>query len=132
MTVSLRAGAVVYAKDLATVAAFYQRVAGLRIESSDDGFVMLGAAHLQLGIVQTPDEIARAIDIAVPAQRREDTAVKLLIPVADIAAARDVALEAGGVVDPPDREWSFDGYVRCDGHDPEGNVIQVIQVVRSS
>ena len=31
------------------------------------------------------------------------------------------------MIDPAEREWSFQGYVRCDGHDPEGNVIQVIQ-----
>jgi predicted enzyme related to lactoylglutathione lyase len=127
MTPGLRAGAVVYAKDLAKVAAFYESVAGLTVESSDDGYVMLGAPHVQISLVQIPDDIARTIQIDVPPERRADTALKLLIPVAEIAAAREAALEAGGGVDPPDREWSFEGFARCDGYDPEGNVIQLIQ-----
>jgi hypothetical protein len=36
-----------------------------------------------------------------------------------------VVVEAhGGVMEPVDKEWSFNGVTVCDGLDPEGNVIQ--------
>lgn len=34
-----------------------------------------------------------------------------------------------GVVDPPERAWTFGGYLRCDGHDPEGNPFQLREAV---
>jgi predicted enzyme related to lactoylglutathione lyase len=122
-----RPGAVVYAKDPTAVSEFYQRVAGLGVEDADQDFVMLGGSHLQVAVVRIPDHLAETIEIAVPAARREDTAIKLVIPVASLAEAREAAESAGGVIDPPDREWSFAGCLRCDGHDPEGNVIQAVQ-----
>jgi predicted enzyme related to lactoylglutathione lyase len=57
--------------------------------------------------------------------RREDVPVKLVFAVVDIVAARNSAAERGGAVDPVDREWGFEGFKVCDGHDPEGNVFQL-------
>jgi hypothetical protein len=33
----------------------------------------------------------------------------------------------GGQVDPAEREWNDQGCLVCDGHDPEGNVVQFRQ-----
>jgi hypothetical protein len=41
-----------------------------------------------------------------------------------ISGLRALAESSGGVIEPADREWSFNGATVCDGLDPEGNVIQ--------
>jgi hypothetical protein len=51
--------------------------------------------------------------------------VKLAFPVASIAQARAAAAGLGGQVDPLEREWRFGANKVCDGHDPEGNVLQL-------
>ena len=93
--------------------------------STESDHVLLERDGLRITVVAIPAAIARTIAIDDPPARREDTALKLSFPVADIAAARVVAAEHGGVIDPPEREWLFRGERMCDGHDPEGNVIQV-------
>ena len=35
------------------------------------------------------------------------------------------AIELGGAIDAPQREWHFDGATVCDGYDPEGNILQL-------
>ena len=121
----LSAGAVVYAKDLARVAAFYASVAGLAVAATEPDFVVLSGGRLELAVVRIPDSIADSIEVETPPIRRADTAVKLVFPVASLAAARAAAVGLGGVVDPVEREWTFRGATRCDGHDPEGNVFQL-------
>lgn len=56
---------------------------------------------------------------------RQDSYVKLCLPVESIAAARTVAAKHGGALKAPEHEWEARGFRACDGHDPEGNVIQV-------
>jgi hypothetical protein len=36
-------------------------------------------------------------------------------------------LNLRGGIDPAESEWIFQGYRVCDGHDPEGNVVQFQQ-----
>lgn len=119
-------GAVVYAKDHVAVAAFYRDVIGLTETSSERDHCVLESAHTRLVVQRIPEHIAADIDITQPPTRREDTAIKLLFVVDDLAATRQRVAETGGVIDPPDRAWTFQGHVRCDGHDPEGNPVQVI------
>ena len=118
-------GAVVYAKDVARAAEFYRAVAGLTLTETEAGYAFLEGEHVQIVVVAIPEARAAEIEIADPPVRRSDTAVKLHFPVPSIAAARVTAAASGGVVDPPDREWSMGAFTACDGHDPEGNVIQV-------
>ena len=122
------AGAIVYAKDVARVSRFYAQVAGLEIVHEVDDHVVLEDEAVELVIVRIPPAIAERIVIATPPARRENTAVKLVFWVADLAQARAGALEAGGVLDPVAKEWTFQGTLACDGHDPEGNVIQLRQL----
>ncbi len=93
-----RAGAVVYAKDPARVAAFYEGPA-----------------------------IAASIVIETPPERRQDTPIKLVLPVSSLQAVRMAAARLGGALNAPEREWAWRGWRFCDGHDPEGNVVQFRQ-----
>src|SRR5262245_21705256 len=115
-------GAVLYAKDLRRLVAFYATVAGLKVQAIEEGFAVLGAVPSQLVIVRIPGHIAETIEIETPPVRREDTPIKLIFGVADFAAARQSALDRGGAVNGPEHEWEFEGIRVCDGHDPEGNI----------
>ena len=124
MPTHFTAGAVVYAKDLSTLSAFYAGAAELNITHSEADHVVLASSVFQLVVVAIPRAIADTIHITAPPTRREDTAVKLVLPVTSIAAARGAAQALGGELNAPEKEWSFQGARLCDGHDPEGNVVQ--------
>ena len=64
-----------------------------------------------------------------PAPRRSATAIKLVVEVADIDDATRAIVACGGRIDPADRAWTFRGMTHRDGIDPEGNVVQLVQVV---
>lgn len=117
--------AVAYVVGLARCTAFYAEVLGLVVRESGDGFCVLQAAGGTLTLVQVPAEIAAEIAIEDPVERREQTPIKLVFPVVDIAHARSLAPRCGGLIDPVEAQWSWHGTERCDGIDPEGNVIQV-------
>ncbi|MCU1594478.1 MAG: hypothetical protein JWO12_1870 [Frankiales bacterium] len=113
--------AVIYVKDLASMHAFYERVAKLPTVEVTAEYVEMA----ELLLVAMPSDIADTFEIADPPVRREDAAVKLVFDVPVLAAARVRASQLGGVVDPPDSEWEFGDYKVCDGHDPEGNPFQL-------
>lgn len=71
-----------------------------------------------------PPEIAESIEIADPPKRRTDLPTKLIFPVASLAEARAKAPALGGALNPPGKEFAARGFRACDGHDPEGNVVQ--------
>ena len=121
-------GAVLYAKEPARLAAFYAAVTGIELEMIENGFTVLGAKPSQLVIVRIPKRIAENIDIATPTEVREDTPVKIVFGVDDIARARKCATELGGAVKAAEHEWAFEGARVCDGYDPEGNVFQLRQI----
>jgi len=122
-----RARMVLYAKDRAILQAFYQGVFQLEVEQSELDHVVLGSSTLQLVIVQVPASIAATIHLADPPVRRTQTPVKLVFDVESIPAARGAVLNLGGGIDPTASEWIFQGHRVCDGHDPEGNVVQFQQ-----
>lgn len=126
MTVA-RAGAVVYAKDPARMAAFYAGTAALRpVRAADDHLVLMSNA-LELFVVRIPPAIAASIVIETPPDRRDDTPIKLVLAVSSLEAVRVAAAEHGGGLDPAEREWAFGEWRVCDGYDPEGNVVQFRQ-----
>ncbi len=114
-------GAVVFVSDPARVAAFYRDVADMTVVHADPQHQVLQIPGLQL----TVHAIRGADPVAEPAQPREDSYLKLCFPVASIAAARVTAAARGGLIRPVEAEWQARGFRACDGHDPEGNVIQV-------
>ena len=125
MSALITAGAVVCAKVVPRVAAFYRDVIGLAVTHSGHDYVVLESAQFQLVVHSIPAGIANSIEIADPPARRVDTAVKLIFLVPDISASRIMAAKLGGELDPTAREWRFQECRVCDGHDPEGNVIQL-------
>jgi predicted enzyme related to lactoylglutathione lyase len=122
---SLAAGAIVYAKDVDRLARFYAEVAGLELAHRAPDHAVLESDSFELVVVAIPEPTASRIAIATPPARRENTAIKLVFHVERLDDARAAALAAGGAIDPPGREWSFQGLRACDGIDPEGNVIQL-------
>lgn len=119
-----RAGAVVYAKDVARVSAFYAGIAGMAVTHTETDHVVLDSPSLQLVIVAIPAAVAATIDIADPPRRRADTPIKLAFSVASLDAARKAAPRLGGELNSVEREWVYRQHRVCDGHDPEGNVVQ--------
>jgi predicted enzyme related to lactoylglutathione lyase len=118
-------GAVVYAKNLDKVGAFYAAVTGFVVTHSAADHMTLAGESFQLVIVAIPASIAAGIEIADPPVRREDTAIKLMFAVPSLSAARKVVAAHGGELNPIEWEWQSEGVRVCDGHDPEGNVIQL-------
>lgn len=118
---------VLFVTDVARVAAFYEAVAAMRRVAADDDHVVLTLDGFELVVHQLrgEPEPARAEDGSVDA--REDSYTKVALPVASIAAARTVAAAHGGAIKPAEFEWTWAAraFRACDGHDPEGNVIQV-------
>jgi predicted enzyme related to lactoylglutathione lyase len=124
MSSSPTAAAVLYAKDISKVSNFYAKVAELQVKHEEPDHVVLESGVFQLVVVAVPTKLALSIHVTEPPQRRENTAVKLVFLVGSITAARQLAPSHGGQINPPEREWLFQGSRVCDGHDPEGNVVQ--------
>ena len=117
--------AVVFAKNVEKLARFYQQVVAMVEVHKDKDHVVLDAEGFQVVIHGIPRRIADLIEISEPPQTREDTPIKLCLPVSTIEDARVKAAEFGGKVDPKSKEWETRGFRACDGYDPEGNVFQV-------
>ena len=117
--------AVVYAADLPRMTDFYRAVLALTVTHAESDHVVLASQSGALTLVEIPAHIAATFTISEPPERRDDQAIKLSFPVASLRAARELAAEYGGVIDPADREWQYATSRVCDGHDPEGNVLQV-------
>jgi predicted enzyme related to lactoylglutathione lyase len=125
MTIDLKPGAVVFAKDLQRMARFYERVFSLAVTHAGDDHVVLESARQQLVIHAMAGRWAKGIHIGTPPARRVDAAVKLFFAVDRIDALRATAAALGGQIDPPARAWEARGFRAVDGHDPEGNVLQL-------
>ncbi|MFZ6680267.1 hypothetical protein [Undibacterium sp. Tian12W] len=118
-------GAIIYAKNLSKLSGFYEQVLRPTATHANDDYTIFELPHFQLVIHAIPPQIANTFEILVPPQLRSDTAIKLMLPVASISKARDVAAKLGGRIDAENYEWEFQHYRICDGYDPEGNVIQL-------
>ena len=124
-------GVVVYAKDIDKVSAFYAAVTDLAVVEVEPGHVVLEGGGFQLIVVAIPSRIASTIEISSPPEPREETPIKPIFVVHSIAAARSLAVVHGGQFNAVESEWEFHGCRVCDGHDPEGNVLQVREKART-
>jgi hypothetical protein len=97
----------------------------MSIAYSGDDRVVLDSDHFQLVIHATSQTIAGSIEVSDPPKIRENASIKICIPVASIADARETARTLAGMLGAKANEWEADGFRACDGYDPEGNVIQV-------
>jgi hypothetical protein len=124
MSYESRTGAVLFATSLDRVADFYSVVLGLTEANRDADHIVLESPGFQLVVHRMRGDRAATVEIAVPPVRRATAAFKPVFFVPSIASVRVVAEAHGGVMEPADKEWSFNGVTVCDGLVPEGNVIQ--------
>jgi predicted enzyme related to lactoylglutathione lyase len=114
--------AVVFVADVERVARFYRELADMQVQHADASHVVLVIEGLELVIHTMPNAPpVRERDVVL----RKETHVKLCFPVTSIAEARERAWRLGGGLRDAAAEWEWRGFRACDGHDPEGNVIQV-------
>jgi len=118
-------GVVLFVADVARVARFYATVFAMDRRTGDDEHVVLGLDGFELVVHRLRGEPEPATDATGKVRVREDSYSKLCLPVVSIAAARATAETLGGHVKPVAHEWEARGFRACDGHDPEGNVVQV-------
>jgi predicted enzyme related to lactoylglutathione lyase len=118
---------VIFAKNKKRVSAFYRRTLGLEAAEEESGHDLLVGAGIELVIHAIPRKYSAGIVIARPPQPREDTPLKPVFAVADLAAVRAAAKASGGLLKPADAAWQIRGYTVLDGWDPEGNVVQFRQ-----
>lgn len=117
--------AVIFAKDIEALARFYRETAEMTEVHRDKGHIVLNEEGFQIVIHGIPKQIAAEIEITTPPELREETPIKICLPVSSIEHARTKAAELGGRVGPKKKEWVARGFRACDGYDPEGNVFQV-------
>jgi predicted enzyme related to lactoylglutathione lyase len=129
MSQELKSGAVLFAKDLPLVAKFYEELVPMTVSISDQDLIVLKSPQFQLVIHPIPQKIAASMEITSPPDRRVDTPLKLFFPISSIAEARAKAPTLGGAINPPNKEWEARGFRACDGHDPEGNIVQFREVI---
>lgn len=120
-------GAVLFAKDLPRVAAFYRELLGMTKTVNENRLIVLESATYQLVIHAIPKKTADRLIITTPPERRADLPTKLVFAVASLAQVRAAAVALGGQVDDASAEFTARGFTACDGFDPEGNVLQFRQ-----
>ena len=117
-----------FANNLDRVATFYSSVLGLTEAGRDNDHILLESPGFQLVVHRMPGGHSAHGDATVPPTRRAAAAFKPVFFVPSISSLRRVVEQKGGMMEPSDREWSFNGVTVCDGLDPEGNVIQFREV----
>src|SRR5947209_6145369 len=125
MSEDISAGAVIYSQDIDRLAAFYLATIGFREHRREATYVALRANGFELVLVKAGE----ALGSESTSERRSMAAIKLGFVVPSIADARASAAIRGGLINAARHEWRFGSHRVCDGLDPEGNVIQVMERV---
>ena len=104
---------------------FYTKLFGFSIRELTDKFAALEKEQTELVSLKT--EIStNLIKAERQIKRRESTPIKSVFFVNEpVEKIRDLAQSLGGGFKESKSEWKFNGYVVCDGWDPEGNIFQV-------
>ena len=117
--------AVIYAKDLDRLVAFYKAL-GLEVDEAERGdYAVLLGKDVELSIVQVPQQVAAQIEISTPPQARTRTPIKLAFVVASIEESLEATRVLGGRIKEDAKRWQFRGHAVQDAIDPEGNVYQL-------
>ncbi|MEP6018530.1 MAG: hypothetical protein ABJ251_08610 [Paracoccaceae bacterium] len=120
-------GAVLYAKDLDKLKAFYLGIGGNLTDGIDGEFAAISNADTELIILQAPQKIASQIVIEDPPVVRSATPLKPIFSATSIADVLDKLPGIGGRTVPGSKQWKFRQYFVQDIVDAEGNVIQLWQ-----
>lgn len=118
-----RTGVLIYAKNLLSVSAFYERVLDARVLHADDEHRVLQSSDAQLIIHAIPEQYSRSIVIQVPPVAREEQAIKPFFTVPSLVAAECIAEQCGGRVWGP--VWPGPGMQVRNVCDPEGNIVHL-------
>lgn len=116
---------VLFVNSLESQTNFYLQVLNATVSSKSEEYATLSTDNFELTLHQIPEQYQEAIQ--TPPQIREDCAWKPTFDIDNLGAAREAASQLGGTIKDPGFEWPLDGFVYCDGSDPEGNVIQFRQ-----
>jgi len=119
--------AVLFAKDLQKVAAFYVGALALTRVSGDVDHAVLECDGFELVVHQIPKPIAETIVVTKLPMRRLLSAIRLDFPVASIGDSRKLARALGGEVDDAPPAWADRNANFFFGHDPEGNQFGISQ-----
>jgi predicted enzyme related to lactoylglutathione lyase len=123
-----RTGAVLFARRLDHIAAFYSKVLGLSEANRDADHILLDSPGFQLVVHRIPAHSDTPIHTAEPPTPNAKAALKPVFFVHSLASVRMIVSAHGGSMEPRDKEWSFNGVAVCDATDPEGNVIQFREI----
>ncbi|MBK7594845.1 MAG: hypothetical protein IPJ11_06285 [Gemmatimonadetes bacterium] len=104
---------------------FYAELAQMTVLHQESSHAVLAIDGLEVVIHALPPQADRDHAARTTIVVREDSHWKLCLPVVSILHARDVAGALGGAIRSAEHEWVARGFRACDGHDPEGNVLQV-------
>ncbi len=118
--------AMVFAKDMQRMTAFYRDGLGLRFlpDESKPDWSEFDAGGTKFSLHEIPATVAQDIHIAEPPKARAGSPIELFFSTDDIAAARRRASTLGGVLE---EVHVRQGFPACDGLDPEGNVFTLVQ-----
>jgi len=119
--------AVLFVKDLRTVASFYATALEMTVIASDEYHWRLECHGFELVVHQIPQPMAANIVLERPPKRRTWGAIRLDYPVADIEKSRNAARALGGDIDVAPPEWADRNANFFFGYDPEGNQFGVSQ-----
>jgi len=111
-------GAVIYAWNVASLAAFYRELTGATVTEKHPRWVILDVEGSRLVIHGSTQEEADA-DLG---QRRESTPLKLTFTVESLAASHAAVIELGGEATDLSRAWADGDVLFLDAWDLEGNV----------
>jgi catechol 2,3-dioxygenase-like lactoylglutathione lyase family enzyme len=132
MSDNFRAGAVIYTAAIDGLVAFYVAVLGFREFDRKPDHVVLEGDAFQLVLLPSSPAAAPPVGVGgVPSPRRSEAAIKPVFLVPSIATARAAAVDVGGRINAARHEWRFGAHRVCDGLDPDGNVIQLREVLSS-
>jgi predicted enzyme related to lactoylglutathione lyase len=119
--------AVLFAKDLAKVTAFYEQVFAMTSTVADEYHSSLNCRGFNLIVHQIPKQFADHITIAQPPERRAEVPMRLDYPVRSVSDARRIACSLGGEIDEAPPGWAERNANFFLGCDPEGNVFGVTE-----
>jgi hypothetical protein len=108
---------------------FYQACFNMNLVDKAEDYCVLESEWLTLSLVAVPERVAATIDVSVPPVRRESVPIKLGFAIVSIEALRPLMAERAGLVDPATTQSEFRGSAHCDAVDPEGNVIQLLELI---
>jgi predicted enzyme related to lactoylglutathione lyase len=114
---------VVFSPDVQRVAAFYAVVLGAEAMHEPSGDIRVVNDREEVLIHSMSAKRAANIEIATPPVPRESAPLKPVFDVESLERALGAVREAGGVI--TDRTFRFQGLVRHDVLDPDGNVVQL-------